>query len=170
MCYGVACESFNWFKEGAMFALVNLPKIRYPKVKTTPWRLPSYMFWMGKFNAASLWKNLNPDTRTLKTFRSIARASAIASSRSWHLSLTQLKSTSWLNDNRASQATWQTNPDRLNMSSKNRLRILWIYVSNSDATNLGTRLRRHHWFPRQMTSEKRAQKFHTDDASLPRSG
>ena len=27
-----------------------------------------------------------------------------------------------------------------------------------------------HWFPRQMTSEKRAQKFHTDDMSLPRSG
>ena len=26
--------------------------------------------------------------------------------------------------------------------------------------------RGHHWFPRQMTSEKRAQKFHTDDASL----
>ena len=30
--------------------------------------------------------------------------------------------------------------------------------------------RRYHWFPRQMTSEKRAQIFHTDDASLPRSG
>ena len=30
--------------------------------------------------------------------------------------------------------------------------------------------RRYHWFPRQMTSEKRALKFHTDDASLPRSG
>ena len=28
----------------------------------------------------------------------------------------------------------------------------------------------NHWFPRQMTSEKRAQKFHTDDALLPRSG
>ena len=27
-----------------------------------------------------------------------------------------------------------------------------------------------HWFPRQMTPEKRAQKFHTDDMSLPRSG
>ena len=26
------------------------------------------------------------------------------------------------------------------------------------------------WFPCQMTSEKRAQKFHTDDASLPRTG
>ena len=26
----------------------------------------------------------------------------------------------------------------------------------------------YHWFPREMTSEKRAQKFHTDDASLPR--
>ena len=29
---------------------------------------------------------------------------------------------------------------------------------------------RHHWFPRKMTSLKSAQKFHTDDASLPRSG
>ena len=29
--------------------------------------------------------------------------------------------------------------------------------------------RRHHWFPREMTSEEREQKFHTDDASLPRS-
>ena len=28
-------------------------------------------------------------------------------------------------------------------------------------------LRRHHCFPREMMSEKRAQKFHTDDASLP---
>ena len=30
--------------------------------------------------------------------------------------------------------------------------------------------RRHHWFPRKRTSEKKAQKFHTDDVSLPRSG
>ena len=30
--------------------------------------------------------------------------------------------------------------------------------------------RHYHWFPRQMTSEKRAQKFHTDDATLPISG
>ena len=30
--------------------------------------------------------------------------------------------------------------------------------------------RRHHWFPREMMSEKRLQKFHTDDMSLPRSG
>ena len=27
--------------------------------------------------------------------------------------------------------------------------------------------RRYHWFSRQMTSEKRAQKFHTDDADYP---
>ena len=26
--------------------------------------------------------------------------------------------------------------------------------------------RRHHWFPREMMTEKRAQKFHTDDALL----
>ena len=30
--------------------------------------------------------------------------------------------------------------------------------------------RPHHWFPREMTSENPAQKFHSDDASLPRSG
>ena len=30
--------------------------------------------------------------------------------------------------------------------------------------------RRYHWFSRQMSSEKRAQKFHTDAASLRRSG
>ena len=28
---------------------------------------------------------------------------------------------------------------------------------------------RHYWFPR-MASEERAQKFHTDDVLLPRSG
>ena len=27
--------------------------------------------------------------------------------------------------------------------------------------------RRYHWFPRQMTSEKQAQKFHTDDVYYP---
>ena len=27
--------------------------------------------------------------------------------------------------------------------------------------------RHHHWFPREITSWKRAQEFHTDDASLP---
>ena len=30
--------------------------------------------------------------------------------------------------------------------------------------------RSYQWFPRQMTSEKQVQKFHTDDVSLPRSG
>ena len=28
-------------------------------------------------------------------------------------------------------------------------------------------LRRYHWFPREITSEERAEKFHTDDATLP---
>ena len=28
----------------------------------------------------------------------------------------------------------------------------------------------HHWFPGEMRSEKQAQKFHTDEASLPRTG
>ena len=30
--------------------------------------------------------------------------------------------------------------------------------------------RRHHWFPREMTSENRVQKFRVDDVSLPKSG
>ena len=29
---------------------------------------------------------------------------------------------------------------------------------------------RQPWFPHEMTSEERQQKFHTDDASLPGSG
>ena len=31
-------------------------------------------------------------------------------------------------------------------------------------------LQHHDWFSRQMTSEKQALEFHTDDALLPRSG
>ena len=31
-------------------------------------------------------------------------------------------------------------------------------------------LPRQHWFPREMKSDERAQKFHTDDVSLPRFG
>ena len=31
-------------------------------------------------------------------------------------------------------------------------------------------LRRQHWFPREMTSEKQVQRSHTDDVSLARSG
>ena len=30
--------------------------------------------------------------------------------------------------------------------------------------------RHHHWFPLEMMSEENAQKFHTDDVSLTRSG
>ena len=44
------------------------------------------------------------------------------------------------------------------------LRCRWLAWENS--RHLATLPR----FPRQMTSEKRAQKFHTDDASVPRSG
>ena len=29
-------------------------------------------------------------------------------------------------------------------------------------------LRRYYWFPREISSEKRAEKFHNDDATLPR--
>ena len=41
--------------------------------------------------------------------------------------------------------------------------------TSGEASKTADIWRRYDWFSRQMTSEKRAQKFHTDDASLPRS-
>ena len=45
----------------------------------------------------------------------------------------------------------------------------WVktFPNSEDSRHLETL---NHWFSRQMTSEKRVQKFHTDDSSLPRSG
>ena len=45
----------------------------------------------------------------------------------------------------------------------------YILLSYSLGKQTALFWRRYHWFPRQMTSEKRMQKFHTDDTSLPRS-
>ena len=45
-----------------------------------------------------------------------------------------------------------------------------VQLTNKQPEKTADIWRRYHWFSRQMTSEKRAQKFHTDDASLPRSG
>ena len=169
MCYEVACESFNWFKEEAMFALVNLSKIWYPKVKTTPWRLPSYMIWMGKFNAAFRWKNLNPDTRTLKTIRSIVRGSAIALSRPWHLSLNATKINvviKWQLSQLGDLTKWPRPAEHV------------IQKSNQNPLNIHVEQRRHQpgnevatspLDSPPKTSEKRALKFHTGDASLPSS-
>ena len=84
-----------------------------------------------------------------KTICSIARNSAIALSRSWHLSLNATKINFVIKWQLSQPGDLTNDPDRRNMLSKNRLRILWIYMSNSDATNLETRLGRHHWFPRQ---------------------
>ena len=42
--------------------------------------------------------------------------------------------------------------------------VPWFTWKKSDIT------RCHHWFTREMTSEKRAPKFPSDDTSLPRSG
>ena len=55
-----------------------------------------------------------------------------------------------------------------------RFNFIYIIVSNqmrcfSYPEKTGDIPRRQHWFPREITSEERAQKFHTDDASLPRS-
>ena len=55
-----------------------------------------------------------------------------------------------------------------------RFNFIYIIVSNqmrcfSYPEKTADIPRRQHWFPREITSEERAQKFHTDDASLPRS-
>ena len=48
--------------------------------------------------------------------------------------------------------------------------LLWLEREKTEYRPKGRGHDRRLWFPRQMTSEKRAQKFHSDDASLPRSG
>ena len=55
-----------------------------------------------------------------------------------------------------------------------RFNFIYIIVSNqmgcfSYPEKTGDIPRRQHWFPREITSEERAQKFHSHDASLPRS-
>ena len=53
---------------------------------------------------------------------------------------------------------------------RNHVRILiyraWAIIWPEKTANIW---RRYHWFPRRTTSEKQVQKFHADDASLPRS-
>ena len=51
----------------------------------------------------------------------------------------------------------------------NHLLVLQQHLSQKEKT---ANISRHHhdWFPREMTSDKQLQKFHTDDVSLPRSG
>ena len=64
-------------------------------------------------------------------------------------------------------------------SSLNRTKATWVlysfqkpiislyFLERGKTADLS---RRHQGFPREITSEKRAQIFHTDDSSLPRSG
>ena len=44
--------------------------------------------------------------------------------------------------------------------------MLFIYLYHGDLRPEKTAdiWRRYHWFPRQMTSEERSQKFHTDES------
>ena len=68
--------------------------------------------------------------------------------------------------NKKTAANWVWNSFRFN--------FIYIIVSNqmrcfSYPEKTADIPRRQHWFPREITSEKRAEKFHTDDASLPRS-
>ena len=46
-------------------------------------------------------------------------------------------------------------------------RLLSMIVDSLKTADIS---RRQHCFPREMTSEERAQKFHTDDESLHRTG
>ena len=43
--------------------------------------------------------------------------------------------------------------------------IHWINLYAVDNVIASPNNIRHHWFPREMTSEERLQKFHTDDVS-----
>ena len=61
--------------------------------------------------------------------------------------------------NQTSWTTWRNFTTRYRARSKNRERTFGDPTIGFPA-----------WFPRQKTSEKRAQKFHTDDVSLPRCG
>ena len=49
-----------------------------------------------------------------------------------------------------------------------KINVKFIYILTKPGKTADI-WQRYHWFPRQMTSEKRAQKFHTDDASVPKS-
>ena len=55
--------------------------------------------------------------------------------------------------------------DIIGFSDEN-MKIMW----NISLKRTADISRPRHWFPGEMTSEKQAPKFHTDDLSLPRSG
>ena len=66
---------------------------------------------------------------------------------------------------------------RTSWKLRKRAKGTWHFTIGSNSRNYKINLRKQptfgeatSGFPRQMTSEKRAQKFHSDDASLPRSG
>ena len=51
--------------------------------------------------------------------------------------------------------------------------VILIYSTNMTevlASENNQNLRHYHWFRRRITSEERAQKFHTDDVQLHKSG
>ena len=94
----------------------------------------------------------------------------------WPLTLTTQPSTSKLFDNLASGHFFffkEFNQCLNNGKVSARKRgneILYNKLLQKQPEKTADIWRRYHWFPLQITSGKRAQKFHTDDASLPRSG
>ena len=61
---------------------------------------------------------------------------------------------------------------RLGLHSKPKfLAVFFLFIlSVCNLRRQSKILRCHHWLSHEMTSEKQAQKFHTDDVTLPRSG
>ena len=56
-----------------------------------------------------------------------------------------------------------------------RVRLGWLRdtkqrIDETELLETADFSRRNHWFPREITSERRAQKFHSDHASLTKSG
>ena len=74
----------------------------------------------------------------------------------------------------SSALCWKSKPEYvLCCTAHAQVLIFWSFIVRYVLLSLEKRAdisRRQHWFSREMTSQERAQTFHTDDMSLPRSG
>ena len=73
----------------------------------------------------------------------------------------------------SSALCWKSKPEYvLCCTAHAQVLIFWSFIVRYVLLSLEKRAdisRRQHWFSREMTSQERAQTFHTDDMSLPRS-
>ena len=60
--------------------------------------------------------------------------------------------------------------DKFTLILKRVLVLIEANLKNWSPDTTADISRRYHWFPRETKSEEGAQKFHTDDVSLSRSG